>query len=196
MSSALYCFARCAHIYVHLFSPPPGYWYVYLFLLYGRSRSPIIRKRSCSVFAESIGSCKYTFSFLFLPSTPRISPSAFSIPPCFLVLAFPLFLSFLLLLPCTSQTSRRTSPLLGFPLHPSKLSQLRYPTLFSSPLCHFVPYSAINCLFMAGNLFFGIYIPYFIPGVTISTFSYISLFICLEWVHPQFCSKYCITSRT
>ena len=84
------------------------------------------------------------FSFLFLPSIPCISPSAFLIPPCFVALAFPFFLSLLLLLPCTFQTSRRTSPFLGFPLHPSILFNYAIPHFSSSPFRYFLPYSSIN----------------------------------------------------
>ena len=67
-------------------------------------------------------------------SIPRISLSVYPIPPFFLALALPLFLSFLLLLPCIPQTSLKTSSLLGFSLYPSILSQSRYLTLFQLAL--------------------------------------------------------------
>ena len=63
---------------------------VYLFLFSGRSRSPP-RNRSFSVFAWSIGRCKYVFILISSSNPPRIFLSLPMISPCFLALAFPFF---------------------------------------------------------------------------------------------------------
>ena len=115
---------------------------VYLFLLSGRPRSPT-RNRSFSIFAKSIGPCKYVF--IPIPSlNPLISRSVFPSLPYSLALAFPFFLYFLLPLPFSSETSRRTSTLLSVPLDPSILSQLRYLTIFQLSLCYSLPNSPIK----------------------------------------------------
>ena len=155
---------------MHLFPPPPGYWYTAFFFLACPSH---LHESTASAFTRSPLGLANTFSFIFLASIPRISPSVFLILPCFVALAFPFFLSFLLILPCTTQTSRRTSPLLGFPLYPSILSQLRYPTLWRP----FVTFSHTALSTMAGNLFFA----YSLLSIAVSTFL-ISQFVWSECV--------------
>ena len=78
----------------------------------------------------------HTFSLQFL-----LTRTSLSVPlsPCFLALAFPLFLSLILLPSCAPQTTPWTVSLLGFLLYtyqvyPSTLSRLRYPILFQPPL--------------------------------------------------------------
>ena len=82
----------------HLLPPPPDYWYlVYLFLLFDKFRSPA-RNRGFSVFAQSIGPSNYVFIPIFSLKTPPEYHS--SVPPhssCFLALAIPFFLAFLVL---------------------------------------------------------------------------------------------------
>ena len=73
--------------------------------------------------------------------------------PCFLALAFLLFLSFLLLMSCARRTSLWTVYHHGFLLYPSMLSRLRYPTLFQlSPFRYFLPYSPCQ-VWLATSLF-------------------------------------------
>ena len=132
VSSTLYYFATRAHLCIYfLLLPATG---IHLFLPPGGSRPPT-RKRSFSVFAESIGPCKVRFR-----SYPFASPRAYL---CMLLRfhlvskrdPFRLSLSSLLLLSCTSRTSLRTSLLLGFLLRPSIRSPIqRYPTLFQLAL--------------------------------------------------------------
>ena len=83
--------------------------------------------------------------------------------------ALPSFLSFLLLLSCTSQTSLRTASLLGFLLCPSILSRLRYPTLFQLALSLLSPIQAYQIWLETS---FGMLLTY----ITISTFSRLYLF--------------------
>ena len=90
------------HIFVATSSFSPTL--VYIFLLSGRSRSPT-RKRSFSFFSRSPLGREDTFPFQYVPSTPRVSPSAFPLSPYFLALAFPFLLLFPLLLSCSRQTS-------------------------------------------------------------------------------------------
>ena len=93
-----------------------------------------------------------TFPCLLLLLTPLVSLS-----PFVLALAFPLFLSILLLLSCIPQTSLWTVPLLGFLLHPFIHSRLRYPTLSQLALSSLSPMQPYQ-LYVAGNLFFGMFL--------------------------------------
>ena len=110
-----------------------------------------------SAFSRSPLGRADTFSFQYLPSTPRISLTASPLSPYFLALAFPFLLLFLLLLSCTGQTSLKTVPPLGLPLNPS-IFQILWTTLShhiparpfmdyvipsysSSTFCYFLPYS-------------------------------------------------------
>ena len=137
--------------------------------------------------SKSVGPCKYVF--IPIPSlNPPYLPTGSPISPCLPALAFPLFLCFfLLLLPCTSQTSLRTSYqyLFGFLLSPSILSRLRYPTSLQVALWLFSPIQLPST--MAGNLIFHVpclmHVPYFMLPFQRSHVS-----ISLEWVHSQFCS--------
>ena len=138
VSPTLHFFATRAHlcsIYL-LLLPATG---VPRFLS-GKSRSPR-RNRIFTVFAKSIGPCKYVSlpapllgpqsrfggkllkNLSGLPperdcSSKRVNPPYISsvspISACFFALAFPFFLPFHIFLSCTSQTSLRTSSPLGF----------------------------------------------------------------------------------
>ena len=121
--------------------PPPDYWYTCLFLLSGRSRSPT-RNCSFSVFAQSMGPCKY-LSFLSLSVTSRTSLNVLPFPPCFLTLAFFFSLPFLLLLDCT-QGSPWTVSLPGFPYFLPYLIVYVVEPCSSSPFGYFLPYSSIS----------------------------------------------------
>ena len=73
--------------------PPPGYWHTYFFLL--AAPDHLHEKRSFSVFAKSLGPCKYVFIPIPSLSPPYISTAGVSpISHYFLALAFPFFLSF------------------------------------------------------------------------------------------------------
>ena len=106
--------------------PPPDYWPTSFFFLAGPGP---LHEIAVSAFLRSPLGRANSFSFLFLLLIPRKSLSVSPLSPCFLALAFPLFLYFLLLLSCTPQTSLWTVYLLGFLLQPCVLSRLCYPTV-------------------------------------------------------------------
>ena len=111
-----------------------------------------------------------TISSLFLLLTPRKSLSVPPLSPCFIAPAFPLFLSFLLLLSCIPQTYLWTVSPLGFLLYPSILSRLRYSTLLRlSPFSYFLPYSPIS---YGWQPLFGMFLTY-IAFPTTSRLSYL-----------------------
>ena len=172
--------------FVHLRLPSPGYWCleVYLFFLSGRSRLPT-RTRSCfSIFAKSTLRRANTFSLRSLRSVPRISlsSSVYLISPRFRAQTFPLFLPFLLPLPCTylpNFSVRISSSLLGFFPYPSILYPLCYPTIFQLSLWLLSPIIQIYQLWLETSS-----LVCFLLYVAISTFS--CLYFCLEWVNSQF----------
>ena len=112
---------------VHLLSPPLNYWHTSFFFLAGPGP---LHESAVSALSRGPFGRSNTFSFLSVLLGPRKPLSVPPLSPCFLALAFPLFLSFLLLLSCTPRSYLRTVSLLGFLLYPSILSRLRYPTLF------------------------------------------------------------------
>ena len=112
---------------MHLLPPPLDYWYTSFFFLADPGPLHEIAVRA---FSRSPLGRADTFSILVLLLTPHKSLRDPPPSPCFVALAFPLFILFILLLSCTPQTSLWTVYLLGFLLYPSKPSQLRYPTLF------------------------------------------------------------------
>ena len=85
--------------------PPPGYWYTSFFFMQAGPGS--LHELAVSAFSRSPLGRANTLSFLI----PSLNPPCVylkcssHISPCFSALAFPFFLSFLLLLSCTSQTS-------------------------------------------------------------------------------------------
>ena len=118
---------------------------------------------------NSSGRCQYISTRLSPRLTRRISLKRPSVSPHFLALVFPLFLSFLLRLPCacTCQTSRRTTYLLGFLLSSSILSRLPYPIL----CCDF--FSQVSST-MASNLFSGMFLTFYCH------FNFYHVDICLQ----------------
>ena len=95
------------------------------------------------------------FHSYFFSLTPRNLTSVPPPSPCFLELAFPLFMSFLLLLSLTPQTSLWTVSLFGF---------LLYPSILSTTLSHRIParpfetFSHTASSARAGNFFFGMFL--------------------------------------
>ena len=114
---------------LHLLLPPLDYWYTSFFFLAGPGP---LHEIAVSAFSRSPLGRANNYSILLLLLTPAKSLSVPPLSPCFLELAFPLFLSFFLLLSCTPQTFLWTVSLLGFLLevYISIRSRLRYPTLF------------------------------------------------------------------
>ena len=138
VSSTLYYFATRAHLCIYCLLLPatgipwcqvPGISFFFL-----ASPGRLHQIAVSAILRSPLGGANKLL-FLSLRLTPRICLSSVSpISPCFLALAFPFFLSFLPLMPCTRQTSLRTSSLLAFLSCPSILSQLSYPTLFQLAL--------------------------------------------------------------
>ena len=123
---------------MHLLPPPPGYYTPLFFwqvqVIYQ------VHEVAVLAFSRSPLGRANTFSFIILLSTPRRARSVSPIPPCFLALAFPFFLSPLV---STSDVYLPNFPFdinsSWFPLYPSILSQLHYPTSFHLALLLFSP---------------------------------------------------------
>ena len=120
---------------MHPRPPPPDYWYISFFFLVGPDP---LHEIAVTAFSRSPLGCADTFSFQYLPSTPRISQSIYPLSPRFLAVAFPFLLSLLLLLSCTRQTPLWTVPLLGL-VNSFIFARLRYPILLQLALLLFSP---------------------------------------------------------
>ena len=122
---------------MHLLPPLPDYWYTSFFFL---AVTGHLHETAVSAFSRSLLGGANTFLFPSLRLIPR-KPKGFSDFTLFLSASLPLLsiLSSTVLLRCTSQTSLRTSSLLGLLIYHSILSQLRFPTLFQLALLVFSP---------------------------------------------------------
>ena len=183
ISSMLYRVTKRAHLWVFclLRLSTTG-----IPLLSGSSRS---RTRNCSfsVFAYSIGPWKYFFIPLYV-LTSCLSLNALLLQPCFLPLAFILFLYCLFTCVFYSLIFWMDSISFGFSpvsFH-NMLTIYGIPPYSSSPFCYFLLYSPITYGWQP--LFW--HAPYFI-----SAFQPSSVSSCFRWVDSQFCSKYCIVRR-
>ena len=136
--------------------PPFDYWYTSFFFLAGPGLPYEI---TVSAFSRSPLGRVNTFLFLSLLLTHHISSSVLPPSPCLLALAFPFFLSFLLLLFCTPQTCLWTVLLLG----PRPLSFHAFSTTLSHliPARPFVIFSHTVLSAMADNLCSGMFLTLF-----------------------------------
>ena len=166
--------------------PPPGYWST-SFLLSNRSPT---RKLQFQRFREVHWDVQNTFSFISVRFIPRIFFRVSPMSPWFLALAFPFFLSFLLPVSCTSQTSLRTSSLWFHPIFLPCLLCYAIPPYSSSPFCYFLQYS-YSMSTMAGNLFFGMFVTLFCHFNSLT-----SLFVSSGYIPSSAIIACCIASRT
>ena len=123
-----------------------------------------------------------TFSFLSDTLAPRLSASVPPLSPCLLTLAFPLLLSFLLLVSLVPRKllHGQCLCLVSSYILPYFLDYAT-PPYSSSPFCYFLPYPPINYGCQPLYLFFW-HIPCFLLPFQLSLVS-----ICSMWVRSQFC---------
>ena len=147
---------------------------MHLFPLSGRSRSPT-RNRSFGVFAKSTGRSKY----VFLP-VPSLDPPVYLYSKyfsdffnLFLAIGFSVFLSLLLVLPCTSQKSPRMSSCRSVSSC-SLPHSLNYviPPYASSPFCCFLLQPCTSQKISADVMSFG----FLLSPTTLSQIRYPTVF--------------------
>ena len=139
--------------YVHPCPPPPDYWYIYFFFLVGPGP---LHEIAVSAFSCSPLGRVNTFSFQYLPSTPRMCFSSFTL---FLsaILSFSSILFFTLVLypPNFSIDSVFSwSPPNSVHILSTTLSHL-------IPARPFVVFSHTAISTMAGNLFSGTFLTFY-----------------------------------
>lgn len=111
-------------------SSPPGYWYTSCFFVAGPAVRHEFLARACS---RSLWGRAKQFALLSLLLNSRICFCVLPLPPFFLALAFPLFLSLRLLLYCTAQTFLWAKFIIGFLLYPLYFMHYFIPPCSSSP---------------------------------------------------------------
>ena len=136
MSPTLYCFATRAHICSHVLLLPTTVF----FSLVGPGP---LHEIAVSAFSRSPLGRANTFSFQYLPSTPRISPSDYPLSPYFVALAF--FVSSVL-----SST---------YVLYPPKFS-IGSTSFWSSPIFFHIFSTTLSILFQLALLLFSPVQPY------------------------------------
>ena len=124
---------------MHLLPPPLDYWYTSFFFLTGPGP---LHEIVVSTFSRSPLGRANTLSFLFLLLTPGLNVPPPS--PCFLALAFSLFLSLILPLSCTPKLFCGQHISLIFSYILPYVLYYAIPPYSSSPFCCFLPHSPIS----------------------------------------------------